>query len=71
MRTTRLSKEEALSFLLTHIVVEKACQFEMTPANLFELINLAAEAQTRVANEEGCIPHEVIEEVAQIFIERK
>ena len=71
MRNTRLSREEAFSFLLTHIVVEKDCIFEMSPATLFELMNLAAAAEARVANEEGCIPHEIIEDVAKPFIEKK
>jgi hypothetical protein len=66
----KLSKEEVLSFLLSHIVVEKACRFEMNPNSLFELMNLAAEAEKRVAMEDESIPHEVIEEVASAFIER-
>lgn len=71
MRTTRISKEEALSFLLTHIVIEKAYHFEITPAILFELMNLAAEAVSRVADEDDSIPHEIIEEVAHPFVAKK
>jgi len=68
MRAARLSKEEALAFLLTHIVVEKAHAFEMNPSTLFALMNLAADAEIRVNNEEGVIPHEVIEEIATEFL---
>ncbi len=71
MRSSRLSKEQALSFLLTHIVIEKTYHFQMTPAVLFELMNLAAEAESRVADEEDSIPHEIIEEVAQPFLAKK
>lgn len=69
MRSARLSREEALSFLLTHIVVEREHPFEMNQKNLFKLINLAAEAESRVNREEGIIPHEIIEAVAAEFIE--
>lgn len=64
----RLSKEEALSFLLTHIVVEQAHNFEMNQLTLFNLLNMATEAQERLSKENGLIPHEVIEQVAVQFI---
>lgn len=66
-RKLRLSKEEVLSFLITHIVVEKGRRFEMNQSSLFELLSIAAEAETRINQEEGAIPHEVIEEVARGF----
>lgn len=68
MKSTRLSKEEAISFLLTHIVVERRIDFEMNQANLFAIINLAAQAEAKLGREEGLIPHEVIEELAAEFI---
>lgn len=71
MRSSRISKEEALSFLLTHIVIEKGYHFQMTPGVLFELMNLAAEAESRVADEDDSVPHEIIEEVAQPFVANK
>lgn len=67
MRSARLSKEEALSFLLTHIVVEKGQRFEMNQGSLFTLISMAAEASDRVNSEDGVIPHEVIEAIAADF----
>ncbi len=71
MRTgPRLTKEEALSFLLTHIIVEKNFAFEMNQTNLFTIMSMAAEAESRVNKEEGVIPHEVIEEIAANFIEQ-
>lgn len=70
MRSQRISKEEALSFLLTHIVVEKSHSFELTPATLFSLTTLAAEAESRINEEDGVIPHEVIEAIAARFLEQ-
>jgi hypothetical protein len=64
---SRLTKEEALSFLLTHLVVEKEQVFEMNPATLFSIMALAAEAEGRLNREEGLIPHEVIESIAHSF----
>lgn len=71
MRKTRLTREEALSFLITHIVVEKGRAFEMNQATLFTLMNLASEAEGRVNKEEGLIPHEVIEELAAGFADHQ
>lgn len=68
MRPRRLSREEALSFLLTHIVVEKSHTFEMNPATLFSLTSLATEAESLINEEEGVIPHEVIETIAARFL---
>lgn len=70
-RKPRLSKEEALSFLLTHLVVERAYKFEMTPTILFRLNHMATESLDILAREEGAIPHEVIENIAQNFIDKE
>ena len=70
MRSVRLSKEEALSFLLTHLVVEKGQVFEMNPSTLFAMMTLAGEAENRLSREEGLIPHEVIEAIAETFLNR-
>lgn len=67
---SRLSREEALSFLLTHIVVERQHAFEMDQTTLFEIMTMAATAESRVNQEEGAIPHEVIETIAAEFIQR-
>ena len=54
---SKLSKEDALSFLLTHIVIERNNPFEMNQLNLFKLTQLAAEATTMIDQEEDIIPH--------------
>lgn len=65
----RISKEEALSFLLSYLIVEQQLVFELNPLSLFTLTNLAAEAEHKLSTEEGLIPHEIIETLAQQFIE--
>lgn len=65
---SRTSKEQALSFLLTHITVDQKRVFEFNPQTLFTLMNLASMAEERINTEEGVIPHEIIEELAQEFL---
>ncbi len=66
---SRLSKEEALSFLLSYLIVDKQLVLELNQLSLFTLTNLAAEAEHQLAQEEGLIPHELIESLAEQFIE--
>ncbi|MFN3239811.1 MAG: hypothetical protein ACE37D_22550 [Pseudomonadales bacterium] len=66
---SRISKEEALAFLLTYIIVDRQHTFELNPLSLFNLTNLAAEAELKLSQEEGLIPHELIEALAEQFIE--
>ena len=70
MRNSRLSKEEALSFLLTHIVAEQGHCFEITQIRLFELMNLAAHAVNQIDTSEEIIAHELIEGLASEFIQQ-
>ena len=65
----RLTKEEALSFLLTYLIVERQQTFTLNQMTLFNLSNVASEVVTRLASEEGLIPHEAIEALADQFIE--
>ena len=64
-----MTKQEALSFLLTCIVVEKNHPFQMTTIALFELMSLADEAITEINNLEDAIPHEILESYATRFID--
>ena len=68
MIESRITKEEALSFLLTYLVVEQGRTVELDTVTLFNLNRIAGEAVTVVNNEEGLIPHEVIEEAARAWI---
>lgn len=65
----RISKEEALAFLLTYLIVDRQLVFELNQLSLFNLSNLAAEAELKLSKEEGLIPHELIETLAEQFIE--
>mgnify|MGYP006156772867 CR=1 FL=1 len=64
---SKLSKEDALSFLLTHIVIERNSSFEMNQINLFRLTQMATEAVALIEQEDDVIPHEVIEKIALGF----
>ena len=64
----RLSKEEALSFLLAYIVVEQNEVITLDQMSLFRLTNLAQRAVTIIDAEEGHIPHEIIEQLAREFM---
>jgi hypothetical protein len=62
-----MTKPEALSFLLTHIVVELNHHFELNPVSLYQLMTLAGEAEDTINKTEGTIPHEVLEGLAVNF----
>ena len=64
----RISKEEALSFLLTHIVVERGEAIQLDQLALFNLTNIAQRAVEEISESEGIIPHEVIEALAAEFM---
>ncbi len=67
----RLSRDEALSFLLSYIVVERGNTLTLTPLVLYQLTSLAQTAADRVNASEGIIPHEVIEELAANYLEKQ
>lgn len=66
---SRISKEEALAFLLSYLIVDRQLVFELNQLSLFTLTNLASEASLKLSQEEGLIPHELIETLAEQFIE--
>lgn len=65
MNESRITKEEAFSFLLTNIVVDQGRTLEVDTKTLFDLMRIAGEAESVLSREEGLIPHEVIETVAR------
>ena len=69
MHKERISKEEALNFLLTHIIVERGQSITLDQLTLFNLTNLAKEAVIQISVSDGIIPHEVIESLAAEFLE--
>ena len=68
-RSHRLTKADAVTFLLTYIVVENGKSFEMNALNLFHIMSMAATAVEQAHQQENSIPHEIIEEIAQPFIQ--
>jgi hypothetical protein len=69
MARSSLTKEKALTFILTHIVVTKALPLLLTPHTLFQLMNLAAEAENTLNESNNLIPHEVIESLTNSYID--
>ena len=65
---TRIPRDEALSFILTYIIVDKSTAFQLDQLSLFSLTNLASQAAQKLSDEEGLIPHEVIEEIVAPFL---
>lgn len=63
-----MTKQDALSFLLAHIVIEKNHHFELNSVSLFNLMTLASEAEQTISTSKGIIPHEVLEELAAGFV---
>ena len=69
MKKTRVTKEAVLSFLLTHLIVERGITLELDQAGLFSLSNLAQRAVEHISETEGMIPHELIEELAAEYLD--
>ena len=69
MAKSRTTPQEALSFLITHLVVEQSREIILDKVSLFRLTKLAQDAANKINAEEGLIPHEIIELVAAEFPE--
>ena len=70
MRTReRISKSDALNFLLTHIVVERGHTIELNQLTLFKLTSVAQRAADAINESDDIIPHEVIESLANDYLE--
>ena len=68
MIESRITKEEALSFLLTFLVVDQGRTVELDAVTLFHLMRIASKAATTVNSKDGVIPHEIIEDAARAWI---
>lgn len=69
MSKIRITRDEALSFLLTFLVIEKSQELKIDQLALFTLSNLAQQAADKINSEDALIPHEVIEAFAGKFLE--
>jgi len=68
MSKKQFSKNDALAFLLTYIVVDQARSLHLTPALLFSIMNLSEQAATTIQQNEHIIPHELVESMAGEFL---
>ena len=64
----RISKEEALSFLLTHLVVERQFPIRLDQSVLFEIMNFALRGTLEINGTDDVAPHEVLEALADEFL---
>lgn len=71
MKKERISRAEALSFLLAHIIVERDVSIELDQLGLFNLNKVAQRAVDEISNSDDIIPHEVIERLAKEYLENK
>tara|TARA_B100000686_G_scaffold207833_1_gene214761 strand:+ start:659 stop:877 length:219 start_codon:yes stop_codon:yes gene_type:complete len=67
----RISKEEALNFLLVHIIVDRGQTLNLDQIGLFQLTNIAQRAADSINKSEAVIPHEVIETLADEHLKLK
>lgn len=69
MAKSRIRQQETLSFLITYLLVEQSREINLDKISLFKLTRLAQDAANRINEEDGLIPHEIIELVAAEFAE--
>ena len=63
-----MTQQEALSFLLTYLVVEKKLTVKLDQMSLFKLTTMANEAHELIEDQENAIPHEIVESLAEEYI---
>jgi len=68
MSKKQFSKNDAMAFLLTYIVVDQGQSLHLTPATLFSIMNLSQQAATTIQKNEHMIPHELVESIAAEFL---
>ncbi|MBQ61216.1 MAG: hypothetical protein CMQ19_03980 [Gammaproteobacteria bacterium] len=71
MQKPKITKDVALSFLLTYMVVDKGREMKIDQITLFEITNLAQQAADTINEEDDVIPHEVIEALANEYLQSK
>ena len=64
----RINKTEALSFLLTHIVVDQRQTLSLDSLSLFRLIGLAQRATDEINSSDDAVPHEILESMADVYL---
>ena len=69
MHKTRFTKDKALSFLLTHIIIEQSRELQLDQLMLFTLSDLAQQAADTINSDDDVVPHEAIEVIANNFLD--
>ena len=67
----RINKAEALNFLLTHIVVGRGYSLKLDQLSLFKLASIAQRAADEINHSDVIIPHEVIETLAEEYLDSR
>ena len=67
----RINKAETLSFLLTHIVVDRGHSLKLEQLSLFKLTSIAQRAADEINEYNEIIPHEVIETLAEEYLDSR
>jgi hypothetical protein len=69
MHKTQFTKDKALSFLLTYIIIEQSTALQLDQLMLFTLSNLAQQAADTINSGDDVVPHEAIEAIANNFLD--
>ena len=67
----RINKAEALNFLLTHIVADRGPSLKLDQLSLFKLTSIAQRAADEIHHSDVIIPHEVIETLAEEYLDSR
>ena len=67
----RIKKTEALSFLLTYIVVDQGHTLPLDSLSLFKLTRIGERATDEINASEDAVPHEIIESMADVYLKQK
>ncbi len=68
MPPKKLSKYDAMAYLLTRIMVDRAQPLNLTPALLFSAMNLSEQAVETIQQHKQIIPHELMESLTEEFL---
>jgi len=68
MPPKKLSKYDAMAYLLTRIMVDRAQPLTLAPALLFSAMHLSEQAVETIQQHKQIIPHELMESLTEEFL---
>ncbi len=68
MPSKKLSKYDAMAYLFTRIMVDRAQPPNLTPALLFSAMNLSEQAVETIQQYKQIIPHKLMESLTEEFL---